>query len=371
MGDYVPYINYALIPDDLKKEILIEIGRIMRLRNSGEHEQYVAGVTAHLSKYFQTKFGIAVDSGTTALQLSLTALGVEAQDEVIIPTYTYVATALAVTNLGAKPVFVDVRLSDLTINPDLIESNITSRTKAVIPVHIHGLCCDINKIRQICTKRKIALVEDASQAHGALINGEKAGSFGIGCFSLHTSKNLGGIGDAGFIALNDEDLYRKIETFLIPESGTQAALESRRTPCTMDAIQAAIIQKKLPFLDIVNARKREIANQYDAFIVEPDIKKPIAMKGVTPVYRDYFILVDGRDALRTRLLKEGIETKLGYTPLHLLKTFEHFCGRRKDFPVSEMIAGRVLLLPSFWGMSDSQVKHVGDVLQKRLPRPKK
>ena len=363
MAIHVPYIDYSLVPDGFKKEILIEIGRTMRLRNASEHEQYVAGVTARLSKYFQTKFGVAVDSGTTALQLSLTALGVQKQDEVILPTYTYVATALAVTNLGAKPVFVDVRLSDLTINPDLIEAHITPRTKAVIPVHIHGLCCDIKKIRQICTKRNIALIEDASQAHGALINGRKAGSFGVGCFSLHTSKNLGGIGDAGFIALNDEDLYRKIEQFLVPDSLTPAALDSRRTPCTMDAIQAAIIQKKLILLDAVNERKRQIAGQYDALIVSPDIKKPVPMEGTSAVYRDYFILTDGRDALRSRLLKEGIETKLGYAPLHLSKTFERFGGHRKDFPVSEIIAKQVLLLPSFFGMSDSQVKHVGAALR--------
>lgn len=358
MGNHVPYIDYALIPDDLKKGILMEIGRIMRLRNAREHEQYVAGVAASLAQYFQTKFALAVDSGTTALQLALTALGVQAQDEVIMPTYTYVATALAVTNLGAKPVFVDVRSSDLTINPDLIESHITPRTKAVIPVHIHGLCCAINKIQQICTQRKIALVEDASQAHGALINGKKAGSFGIGCFSLHTSKNLGGIGDAGFIALNDERMYRTIEPLLNPDSLTPSALESRRTPCTMDAIQAAIIQKKLAFLDIVNERKRQIAGQYDAFIVDPDIKKPVPMAGTSPVYRDYFILVDDRDALKARLLREGIETKLGYVPLHLSKTFERLGGYRKEFPVSEMLADRVLLLPSFFGMSDSQVSRV-------------
>jgi dTDP-4-amino-4,6-dideoxygalactose transaminase len=363
MGVHVPYIDYSMIPDDLKKEILIEIGRIMRFKNSGEHEQYVTDVEARLSEYFQTKFAVAVDSGTTALQLSLTALGVREGDEVIIPTYTYVATALAVTNLGAKPVFIDVKMNDLTINPDLIESNITSRTKAVIPVHIHGLCCDMDKIRRICEKRRIALVEDASQSHGACINGKKAGTFGIGCFSLHTSKNLGGIGDAGFIALNDEDLYRKIQGLLVPDSGTKAALETRRTPCTMDAIQAAIVQKKLAFLDIVNKRKREIASQYDSFIVDSDIMKPVALQGTYPVYRDYFILVDDRDALKACLLKEGIETKLGYTPLHLSKTFESFWGSKINFPVSETIAGRVLLLPSFWGMTDSQLKHVCAIMR--------
>lgn len=363
MGVPVPYVDFSLIPVDLKKEILLEIGRVMRFKNSYEHEQYVAGVEVDLAKYFQVKFAVAVDSGTTALQLSLAALGVQEGDEVIVPTYTYVATALAVTNLGAKPVFVDVKMNDLTIDPDLIEPSITSRTKAVIPVHIHGLCCDMDKISQICQKCSIALVEDASQAHGARINGKKVGTFGIGCFSLHISKNLGGIGDAGFIALNDEDLYKKIQEFLVPDSGVKAVLESRRTPCVMDAVQAAIVREKLAFLDTINERKREIARQYDTLIVDPDAKKPVALQGSSPVYRDYFILVDDRNALMACLLKEGIETKPGYTPLHLLKTFESFLGIRKDLSVSESVAGRVLLLPSFWGMTDSQLKRVCATLQ--------
>ncbi|MBF0504777.1 MAG: DegT/DnrJ/EryC1/StrS family aminotransferase [Candidatus Omnitrophica bacterium] len=363
MGTCVPYIDYSLIPGGIKKEILLEVSRVISLRNSGEHEQYVASVTQLLAQYFQTKFGVAVDSGTTALQLSLSALGVKAGDEVIIPTYTYVATALAVTNLGAKPVFADIKFNDLTIDPDCIESLITSRTKVVIPVHIHGLCCDIKKIQKICMKHKIALVEDASQAHGALIHGKKAGSFGIGCFSLHTSKNLGGIGDAGFIALNDKDLCRKIEQFLTPESPTQTALEGRRTPCTMDAIQAAIIQKKLAILDMVNDQKREIASRYDTFIVSGTIKKAVPMKDSRPVYRDYFILAKNRDALRDRLLKQGIETKPGYVPLHLSKPFDRFYGHRQKLPVSETIAGQVLLLPSFFGLSDGQLKRVCAVLR--------
>ena len=131
----------------------------------------------------------------------------------------------------------------------------------------------------------------------------------------------------------------------------------------MDAIQAAIVKKKLGFLDIVNERKREIANQYDTLIVDPDIKKPVMPQGTHPIYRDYFILVEDREALRIRLLKEGIDTKLGYAPLHLSKTFEKFWSRKKNLPISETIADKVLLLPSFWGMTDSQLKHVCAVLQ--------
>lgn len=363
MSIRVPYIDFSLLPENLKKDIFLEIGRIMRFRNVQEHEQFVAGVEMSLAQYFQTRFVVAVDSGTTALQLSLAALGVGEGDEVIVPTYTYVATALAVTNLGARPVFVDVKMEDLTISPDLIAANITSKTKAVVPVHIHGLCCDIQEISQICQKHKIAMLEDASQAHGASINGKKVGSSGIGCFSLHTSKNLGGIGDAGFIALNDESLYKTIKQFLLPESGTKAALESRRTPCTMDAIQAAIVHKKLAFLDVINESKRKIANYYDALIVNTEIRKPVVLQGSSPAYRDYFILVDDRQSLRSYLLKEGIETKLGYTPLHLLKTFEDFAGNKNNFPIADMIADKAFLLPSFWGMTDSQLKHVCAILR--------
>lgn len=363
MAAHVPYANYSF-PDDLKKEVLLEIGRIMQFKSLHEHERYVAGVEARFAEYFQTKFAVAVDSGTTALQLSLTALDVREGDEVIVPTYTYAATALAVTNLGAKPIFVDVKMEDLTIDPDLIEPSISPRTKAVIPVHIHGLCCDMEKIRRICEKHHIALIEDASHAHGAKINGKKAGSFGVGCFSLHISKNLGGIGDAGVITLNDEMPYRQIQEFLLPDPETKSALHSRRTPCAMDAIQAAIVVKKLAFLDALNERKRQIASQYDAFISDPDIKKPVVLAGTTPVYRDYFVLVDDRDALKAHLLKEGVETKPGYRPLHLSKMFEDFRGK-KPLAVSETIAEKVLLLPSFGRLTEGQIKGVCALLQGR------
>jgi dTDP-4-amino-4,6-dideoxygalactose transaminase len=366
MAIRIPYTDHSLIPDELKKGMLIEISRVMRLTDPFEHEQYVAGVEKKLAAYFGTPFAIGVDSGTTAIQLALSALGVGPGDEVLVPTYTYVATALAVTNLGARPVWVDIKESDLTIDPKQLEQRITSRTKAVIPVHIHGFCCDILKIQKICKEYGIALVEDASQAHGALINGKKAGSFGIGCFSLHTSKNLGGIGDAGLVTLNNEAIHQKIKRLLVPDSGTEEALEARRTPCTMDAVQAAIIDKKLSFLNILNKRKCEIASLYDACLAGLNVKKPIRMEGSCPVYRDYPIIVNGRDALQAYLLKKGIETKPGYTPLYLLDTFKKFSRQRNKFPVSESIARRVLCLPSFVGMTDIQIKYIGDPLRDHL-----
>lgn len=364
--DYLPYNDLSSIPENLMKDILLEIGRVMRLKNIQEHHRYVSVVEEKLARYFQTRHVVAVDSGTTALQLSLAALGVREGDEVIVPTYTYVATALAVTNLGATPVFVDVKPDDLTIDPDLIEANITSKTKAIIPVHIHGLCCDMAAITRLCTKHKITLIEDASQAHGALINGKKAGTFGIGCFSLHASKNLSAIGDAGCIMLNDDDLHDKIRNYLSPESGTKAALESRRTPCTMDAIQAAIIGKKLDVLDAINERKRQIAARYDALISAPNIRKPSALKMSLPVYRDYFILIQDRESLMARLLKEGIETKAGYVPLHLSDTFKGISRNQKNYPVADQVSRQSLLLPSFWGMTDDQVKRVCVVLQETI-----
>lgn len=366
MSTHIPYIDYSLIPGDLRKEILIEVSRIMRFKNVQEHENYVAAVEKSLAAYFKAQFAVAVDSGTTALQLSLAALGIGEGDEVIVPAYTYVATALAVTNVGAIPVFADIKRNDLTIDPKSIESRITEKTKAVIPVHIHGLCCDMPAIQKICSKHDLNIIEDASQAHGASIQDKKAGTFGIGCFSLHTSKNLGGIGDAGLIILNDKEIYKKIRNFLVPDSGSETVLESKRTPCTMDAIQAAIVRKKLAVLDALNERKRDIARQYDALIPDAQALKPVACDGTIPVYRDYFIVIDKRDKLRTDLLQEGIETKLGYPLLHLSGTFKQYRKTGSKLSVAEAIADKILLLPAFWGLTEGQLKRVCMAIRKSM-----
>ena len=240
----IPFQDYSSVHKKLKKPLLKEINFVLNLKDNSSHEEYIRKFEEKVIGYFNTKFVIGVDSGTTALQLSLVASGVKEGDEVILPCYTYISTVLAISNIRAKPIFVDIG-EDLTIDPSAIEKKITNKTKAIIPVHIHGNVCDIDPILDICKKYNLDLIEDASQAHGAEYKGKKVGSFGIGCFSLHTSKTLGGVGDAGIIILNDEVIYNKIKNLMVPDNNTKEILFSKRTPCKIDAIQVAIIKVKL------------------------------------------------------------------------------------------------------------------------------
>ncbi|MBU4116825.1 MAG: DegT/DnrJ/EryC1/StrS family aminotransferase [Nanoarchaeota archaeon] len=355
----VPFQNYSIINKKLKKELLKEINLVLNLVDNSSHNEYIEKFEEFFGNYFGVKFALGVDSGTTALQLALIASGIKPGDEIILPCYTYIATALAISNIGAKPVFVDIK-EDLTINPLLIEKAITDKTKAIIPVHIHGNLCDLASIFSICQKYNLKLIEDASQAHGAEYDGKKIGCLGIGCFSMHTSKTLGGVGDAGIILLNDERIYKKMKKLISLENNTQELLFSKRTPCKIDAIQAAIIKVKLNYLSQFNKRKHEIAKLYNMFLNCCKVKKMELIKNSYAVYRDYCIRVDTPEKLKKFLDVFGIKTKTGYVPLHLIETFDYLGYNKGDFPVSEELSKQILCLPCFIGLNDKQIEHVCD-----------
>jgi len=349
----------------LKLSILKEINHILNFSDNSNHDKYIKEFEDEFANYHNVDFAIGVDSGTTALQLAMIASGIKKGDEVIVPSYTYIATALAVSNIGAKPVFVDIKESDLTINESLIEKKITDKTKAIIPVHIHGNICELNSILSICKKYNLQLIEDASQAHGASYKNKKIGSFGIGCFSLHTSKTLGGIGDAGIITSNDKRIHDKIKQLMIPDNNSEEIINSKRTPCDIDAIQAAIVKIKLTKLDELNKRKNKIARLYDRLISNKLVKKIITAKDSYSVYRDYCIIINERERLQEFLFKKGIETKARYKlPLHLTKTFEYLGYKKGDSPIAEKMANEVLCLPSFIGISDDNIKYICDEINK-------
>ena len=352
----IKFNNYSLLNKKLKKEILAEINLVLNLEDNIDYENYSNQFEDKIKKYFDVKFCISLDSGTTALQLALTGCGIKQGDEVVLPCYTYAATALAISNIGAKPVFVDINENDLTINPNLIKSKLTNKTKAIIPVHIHGNPCEIDTILDICKDHKIKLIEDCSQAHGAEYKGKKVGSFGVGCFSLHSSKTLGGIGDSGIITLNDKKIYDKIRKLMVPDNNSKEILLSKRTPCIMDCMQAAIIKIKLRYLDNFNNRKNAIANLYNK-LLNKKIKRLNLINDSYAVYRDYCIRTNERDKLQEYLLAKGIETKARYKiPLHLTKTFSYLDYKKGDFPITEKISEDVLCLPSFIGITDEQIE---------------
>ena len=214
--------QYPYIKADSDKEFSI-------LVNSEEYEpelwRYVEDVEKEIAKYNGNNFAAGADSGTGALQLSLLAAGVGQGDEVITTANTYIATALAISNTGAKPVFVDINPLTFNMNPDLIEEKITPKTKAIIPVHLYGQCADMDKVLEIAARNNLKVIEDACQAHGAVYKGKKAGSMGhIGCFSFYSSKNLSGFGNGGMVLCNDKSVIEKIRYLRDPEANTQEVL---------------------------------------------------------------------------------------------------------------------------------------------------
>ena len=254
---------------------------------------------------------------------------------------------------------------DLTIDPSLIEKRITNKTKAVIPVHMHGNPCDMEAILDICNKHNLRLIEDASQAYGANYKKKKIGSFGIGCFSLHTSKTLGGTGDAGIITLDNEEICQKIRQLMVPDNNSKDILLSKRTPCDIDAIQAAIIRVKLPYLDKFNKRKNEIAALYDSFLDNTKIKNITPCENSYPVYRDYCIKTINLEKLNKFLFDNGIKTKARYKiPLHLTETFSYLGYKVNDCPIAEKAAKEVLCLPSFIGITNEEIKSVCECINR-------
>ena len=363
----VPFYDYSIVNDKIKDKIITEINRIFKLKDNWELEKNIKELEHDFSAYCSTSYAIAVDSGTSALQLSLTALGIKEGDEVIIPAYGYIATALAVSNTGAKPVFCDIDEKGLTISTNKIETLINIRTKAIIPVHIHGNICDMETITEICRKHSISLIEDCCQSHGAMFNSKKTGTFGIGCFSFHTSKTLGGIGNSGIITLDDEQIYKNIKALITPDNNTVNILHSGRTPCVINPIQAAIVRIKLRYLDQFNKRKQEIVDLYESLISNQKIKTIYKNneKNILPVYRDVCITCKERDMLQKHLSEKSIESKARYNiPLHLTKTYKHLGYKEGDLPASEKAAEEILCLPSFIGITDKQIEFICKIINK-------
>ena len=255
----IHFENYEKENRFFREKIRNNIEAVLQLKSEHEHKRYIECLKKEFKEYNRSKYVIAVNSGTTALELALKASGVKENDEVILPSYTYISTALAISNLGALPVFVDIKEDAFTLDSKKIEEKLTKQTKVIIPVHIHGNPCDMDEIVKIAKKNNLTIVEDCSHAHGAEYKNRKVGNFGIGCFSCHTTKILSGIGNSGLITINEKEVYEKIKKMICLKNDPDLTL-SKRTPCTMDAIQAAILKAKLPYLDKLIKKKREIAN---------------------------------------------------------------------------------------------------------------
>ena len=364
--------QYATIKDEIKTAIddVLESQYFILGPKVGQFEQEIA-------KYCHVQHAVGVASGSDALLLAMMAIDVGYGDEVITTPYTFFATAGSISRLGAQPVFVDIDPKTYNINPDLIEKQITKRTKAIIPVHLYGQCADMDPILEIAQRHNLYVIEDAAQAIGAEYKGKKAGSIGhIGCLSFFPSKNLGGYGDGGMVITNDAELAEKIRVLRV--HGAKSKYYHSVIGCNsrLDALQAAVLSIKLKYLDGWSEKRRknaEIYNQLfaaDVDVVLPHVEAynyPVAKRrgeALVHIYNQYIIRAKRRDALREFLRKHSIGTEIYYpVSLHLQKCYADLGYGQGDFPESERAVEETLALPIYPELTYEQQEDVAEAVK--------
>jgi len=319
-----------------------------------------------LAAYCQCRYAIGVSSGTDALLCSLMALEIGPGDEVIVPTFTFFATAGVVARLGAKPVFVDIEADTYNIDPAGVESAVTERTKAIIPVHLFGQCADMDAVLAIAQSRSIHVIEDAAQAIGAEYKGRRAGGMGrLGCLSFYPTKNLGGFGDGGMIVTNDADLAARCRSLRMHGfRADEPYYHDWVGGCfRLDALQAAVLRVKFDHLEAWTQARQRNARRYDELLAPLPVAGPVVRPGNRMVYNLYVVRVPERDRVRAAVTAAGIGTNIYYPlSLHLQPCFAHLGHKPGEFPVAERATQEVLALPVYPELTAAQQQHVVKVL---------
>ncbi|MGM5482995.1 MAG: DegT/DnrJ/EryC1/StrS family aminotransferase [Nanobdellota archaeon] len=343
--------EYQYLKKDLDKKIIQALSseELIDENLTNEYSASIKLFEKNFAQFCATKFCMGTNSGTSALYLALIGLGINKGDEVIVPVNTYIATALAVEHTGAKPIFVDVLEETFEIDYNKIEDKINQKTKAIIPVHLYGQCCNMDKIKAIADKYNLKIIEDAAQAHGALYKDKKAGNMGnVGCFSFYANKNLNANGDGGALVSNNYELIKNIDMmreYRGIHSGEEL-LANKRFPTKLSPLPSIILTTKLKYLDKLNTIRRKIANYYNKNIRSENIKLPKESPNRKHVYFAYVVRHKKRHNLRKFLEKHGIPTMIEYeVPLHLQKTFSYMNHKEGDFPVAEKLSKEILSLP--------------------------
>ena len=365
MSDPIPLIDLKAQYASIRPEIDAAIQRVL------DHTGFILGdEVRRLEEAFAHYVGVegaaGVASGTAGLHLSLIACGVGEGDEVITTPFTFFATAEAIVQAGARPVFVDIDPVTFNVDPDLLEQAVTPRTRVVIPVHMYGQPADMAPINDIAARRGLRVIEDAAQAHGAEYRGQRCGAIGdLACFSFYPSKNLGAYGDGGIVTGNDQKLLDRVRS--LSNHGRLSKHEHREVGWgyRLDALQAAIVGAKLTHLDEWNDARRERAYGYnERFADSAEVQTPVEAEGILHVYHVYAIRVPERDALVDHLGAAGIQTVVHYpVPLHLQPAFSGLGYEPGQFPVAERVAADVVSLPLYPELSpDRQDRVVESVL---------
>ena len=357
----IPFVTFKPLEAELDKDLRAAFERVYTC------SWYIEGMEdetfeKNFAKYCESEYCVGVGNGLDALFLSLKALGIHAGDEVIVPSNTYIATALAVTYCGATPVFVEPDIRTFNINSALIEGKMTKNTKAIMPVHLYGQSCDMDPIIEIAKKYNLYVVEDCAQAHGARYKGKRIGSFGDAAgFSFYPGKNLGALGDAGAIVTNNEELAKKVRALRNYGSDYKYHHIYQGNNSRLDEMQAAFLAAKLPSLDKVNENRRATAAKYIGGIHNPEVVLPFVPDYANPVWHIFAIRCKRRTELEKFLNDAGIGTNKHYPiPMHLQECYKDLGFKKGDFPIAEEISETELSIPMYYGMTDEEVQYVID-----------
>ncbi len=363
----IPFVDLKAQYISIKDEVDAAVAGVL------ESTQFILGnevkaFEEEFADYCGADYGIAVNTGTSALHLALLANGIGPGDEVITVSFTFVATVAAIGYTGATPVFVDIDPVSYTLDVAQIEKAITERTKAILPVHLYGQPADMEPIMEIARRYGLAVIEDAAQAHRAEYKGRRVGSIGdLGCFSFYPGKNLGAYGEGGMVVTNNPEHARTLQ--MLRDWGQERRYHHvlKGYNYRMDGLQGAILRVKLRHLDAWTDARRANAERYDALLADSGIKTPTVMPYSHHVYHIYAVQAEQRDLLQQKLNEQGIQTGIHYPiPVHLQAAYSGLGYKLGDFPHSERAAGRVLSLPMHADLTSAQINTVAESLQSIL-----
>ncbi len=363
----IPFGDLKTQYHSIKEEIDQAIARVL------ESSQFILGdeVAAfeeEFAAYSGARFGIGVNSGTSALHLALLAAGIGKGEEVITVPFTFVATVAAIEYTGARPVFVDIDSRSYTMNVNQIEGKITERTKAILPVHLYGQAADMDPILEIARRHNLLVIEDAAQAHGAEYKGRRVGGIGhLGCFSFYPGKNLGAYGEGGMIVTNNSEYNKVIRMLRDWGQDRKYSHLIKGFNSRMEGLQGAVLRVKLRHLETWTEARRTHADAYCKGLMKCDLWLPEEMPYARHVYHVFSIRSPKRNVLQQKLQTRGIQTGIHYPlPVHLQEAYSDLGYTRGDFPLSESAAGEVFSLPLYPEMSKTQIALVCDTLEEGL-----
>lgn len=364
----VKFLDFSAFHKPIKQEIMAALERVYD-SNWLVLGKEVEAFEKEFADYCQTKYCVGVANGLDALILILKAYQIGSGDEVIIPSNTYIATALAVNAVGAKPVFVEPDLDTFNIDPEKIDSAITKHTKVIMPVHLYGNPSDMSPINEVAKKYGLKVVEDNAQSQGATYRGEKTGALGDAAgISFYPGKNIGALGDSGAVTTNDEAISQKIKVLRNYGSEKKYYNEVKGMNSRLDEIHAAVLRVKLKYLDKWNKERQRVAGRYKRFINNEKITLPVVTPNSTHVWHQFVIRTEKRDELQSYLLKNEVETMIHYPiAIHKQKAYKELTYLNGKLPLAEEIADSVLSLPIYPYMPEDKQDLVIELINKFKP----